>query len=242
MKNGYTKEFDFINYLNNKKFEELNIMMQELIQKLYPNIKNKDLIKASKYGRYAKADIVLSVRNRQRGISIKTGYKNSVHLEPISKFRKYLSLNGVDEKIVEKFLRCIYSDGTNNNTGQSRMSNAEYVDFHQEDIKIINEVFGLLKPKLISRFLIETDIKYKVKVDAFIHGEIEDFIWATSEEVQQFLENEEIESTSVHSSKLYIQSWNKNIKRNEKYEHCREYIQVKWFSMYDDMIAIMARR
>ena len=37
--------------------------MQDVIKQLYPNIKNKDIIKATKYGRYAKADIMLSVRN-----------------------------------------------------------------------------------------------------------------------------------------------------------------------------------
>lgn len=90
--------------------------------------------------------------------------------------------------------------------------------------------------------MIETDVKYRVKVDAFIHGTINGFIWSTSDEVQRFLEDEEIFSTSVHTSKLYIQNWDKNLKRNPKYESCREYIQVKWFSIYDDIINIMTKR
>ena len=36
---GYEIEYDFINYLNKKKYEELNILMQEVIKKLYPKIK-----------------------------------------------------------------------------------------------------------------------------------------------------------------------------------------------------------
>ena len=100
----------------------------------------------------------------------------------------------------------------------------------------------MLKSKLIDRFLIETDINYRVKVDAIIHGTPNDFIWVTSDEVKNYLENEDIISTSLHTGKLYIQSWDKNIVRNTKYEHCRDYIQVKWFSMYDDLINIMSRR
>ena len=41
---GYQNEMDFINYLNNRKFKELNIMMQEFIRTLYPKIKNDDYI------------------------------------------------------------------------------------------------------------------------------------------------------------------------------------------------------
>ena len=242
MTNGYQNEIDFINYLNNKKFEELNIMMQDVIKSIYPNIKSKDIIKASKYGRYAKTDIVITVRNKKRGISLKCGYKNSIHVEPITKFKKFLVSNNVDERTIDMFLRYLYSDGTNNNTGKIRITNAEYIDEHKSDIKILNETFANLKPKIIKRFLIETDIKYNVKVDMFIHGKLNDFIWATAEEVKEFLEKEEIISTIVHSGKIYIQNWDKNIKRNEKYEFCREYIQAKWFSMYDDMIAIIATR
>lgn len=239
---GYEIEIAFVEYLDHKKFEELNPLMQDVIQTLYPDVKPKDIIKAYKYGRYAKADIVISIRNKKRGISIKSGYKNSVHIEPLNIFEKYLLKNGVQSKNIELLYRYIYSDGTNNNTGIKRITNADYIDLHQEDIIELNKIFNYLKPQLIKRFLIETDTKYNVQPSVFIHGNVNDFIWATTEEVQNFLENEIISSSSVHSGKLYIQCWDKNIKRNPKYERCRNFIQVKWFSMYDDMILIMSRR
>lgn len=242
MKAGYQNEFDFINELNNKKLEHLNPIFQDLIMELYPNAKKNEIVKAEKYSRYAKTDIVITIRNKRKGISIKSGYKNSVHIEPITKFKNFLKLNNIDESTIDKFLRYIYSDGTNNNIGENRLSNVEYIDKCEEDIKELNKKFKELKKQLIKRFLIETDVNYRVKVDAFIHGTVNDFIWTTADEVQAFLEKEEIESTSVHTGKLYIQTWDKNLVRNTKYEHCRNYIQVKWFSMYDDMINIMARR
>lgn len=242
MSHGYNNEIEFIESLDNKKFEELNPLLQDVVENLYPNIKPKDIIKATKYGRYAKTDIVVSVRNKKRGISIKTGYKNSVHIEPLNVFKKYLLKNDVVSENIDLLFRYIYSDGTNNNTGIKRISNADYIDEHEEDVKKMNEMFSILKKKLIKRFLIETDVKYQVQPSIFIHGEVNDFIWVTAEEVQNYLEQEEIDSTSVHSGKLYIQCWDKNLKRNEKYEYCRDYIQVKWFSMYDDMIAIMSKR
>ena len=81
-----------------------------------------------------------------------------------------------------------------------------------------------------------------VPVDVFIHGSINDFFWVTSDEVLFYLTQSDANSNYLHVSNLYIQSWNKNLIRNNRYEHCREYIQVKWFSMYNDIINIMSNR
>ena len=240
MKDGYKNEIDFINYLNNKKYKEVNIIMQELIKKLFPKVNQENIIRAYKYGKYAKTDVVIKIEGIEKGISIKCGSKNSVHLEEIKEFTKYIQKLGFIEN--DKLLRYLYSDGTNNNTGTKRESASEYKENHVEDIKRVNKELEKIKEKLINRFLIKTDINYRVKVDAFILGTINDFIWATQEEVVEYLVNEKQDSTGVHVSNLFIQNWNKNLKYNEKYEHCRNYIQVKWFSMFDDILKIMCTR
>ena len=51
-----------------------------------------------------------------------------------------------------------------------------------------------------------------------------------------------LKENGLSVSNLYIQSWNKNIKRNPKYEYCRHYFQVKWYNIYDDIIEIMNKR
>ena len=209
---------------------------------MFPNIKDNDIIYAKKYGRYAKTDIVISVNDIRKGISIKHGYNNSVHIESINNFSNKLLTYGVSLKNVDIFKRYIYSDGTNNNTGSIRLSSSDYLINHKNDICELNIELNKLKKELIKRFLIQTDINYKVSVDAFIHGTPNDFLWVSSEEVMKFLEEKHIDSNSLHVSNLFIQSWNKNLIRNNKYEHCREYIQVKWFSMYDDIINIMNNR
>lgn len=242
MLNGYENEHIFINNLNDYKFKDLNILLQEVILYLYPNISDNDIIKAYKYGRYAKADIVVSVNDIKYGISLKVGHKNSIHLESIKRFTNYLSNIDVSNEIIDIFLRYIYSDGTNNNTGKVRLSNKIYLNNNQDDIVKLNNFFNTHKSVLIKRFLIDTYVNYKIKANIFIHGTVNDFIWISAEEAQTFLENIINDSKSVHCGNLYIQNWNKNILRNNKYEHCREYIQIKWFSLYDDMIRIIANR
>lgn len=240
MNNGYKNEFEFIDYLNNKKYCQINPLMQDMLKSLYPNIQNHDIIKAYKYGRFAKADIVIEVNGILKGISLKCGIKNSVHVEPIEKFIKYLQIKNFKE--IDKLLRYLYSDGTNNNTGSKRQSSAQYKINNCMNINLINEELKNIKSNLIIRFLIKTDINYKVNVDLFITGNINDFIWATKDEVINYLLENDIYSSSIHVSNLFIQNWNKNLNYNPKYEYCRNYIQVKWYSMYDDIIKIMQLR
>ena len=51
-----------------------------------------------------------------------------------------------------------------------------------------------------------------------------------------------LKDNGLSVSNLYIQSWNKNIIKNPKYEYCRHYFQVKWYNMPDDIIEIMNNR
>lgn len=238
--NGYINEQNFIKELNNKKYKDINIILQDFIKSIFPTIKDNDVITAQKYGYYAKTDIVIEVNNIKKGISIKFGNKNSIHTEPINKFMTFLS--NLEYKESDKFLEYIYSDGTKNNTGNIRLSNEEYIKTHLNDVLAINKELEKIKDKLIIRSLIKTDVNYKVTVDAFILGETNDFLWATTEEIINYLQNISNKSNSVHISNLYIQSWNKNIKKNPKYEHCRNYIQIKWYSMFDDFIKITQNR
>ena len=88
MTEGYQNEINFINEINNKKVKELNPLLYDLVKTLYPTIKDNEVITAKKYGRYAKTDIVITIRNKNKGLSIKMGYKNSVHVEHLNTFKR----------------------------------------------------------------------------------------------------------------------------------------------------------
>ena len=242
MIDGFKNEQIFISNINGRPFKIQNLLLQDLLKELYPKIKDDDIVYAYKYGKYAKTDMVLEVNGKKKGISIKKGIKNSVHLEHVNKFlNKYWYL---PSKFKYEFLKYIYADGTTNNSGIKRLSAKEHIENNYENVYYLKEKLNKMKFKLLIRFLIIADIKYKIPVDAFIHGEYEDFIWATAEEVLEHLMNKELnlKENGLSVSNLYIQSWNKNIIRNPKYEYCRHYFQVKWYNMPDDIIEIMNKR
>ncbi len=98
MKAGYQNEYDLIKEINHKHFYELNPLWQELIEELYPEVDSNDLVIAYKYGRYAKVDMVIEIKGVKKRISIKSGAKNSVHVEPIQSFIHFLKKNGFKEE------------------------------------------------------------------------------------------------------------------------------------------------
>ncbi len=242
MINGYQNEVIFIESVNGIPFKLQNLIMQDLIKELYPKIKDNDIVSAYKYGKYAKTDMVLEVNGKKKGISIKKGVKNSVHLEHVNKFiNKYWYFS---PRFKKEFLKYIYADGTTNNSGEYRLNAKDYIEKNYEDVYYLKNRLNKMKLKLLIRFLVIADINYKVPVDAFIHGTIDDFMWATTDEVLEHLMTKELnlKENGLSVSNLYIQSWNKNIVRNPKYEHCRHYYQVKWYNMPDDLIEIMNKR
>ena len=77
-----------------------------------------------------------------KGISIKKGIKNSVHLEGISSFIHFLIENKVPREIVIEYLKYQYADGTTNGKGTLRQSIEQYKKENQDKIDKINEVLN----------------------------------------------------------------------------------------------------
>jgi len=207
---------------------------------LYADIKSDENVMAYKYRRYAKVDVVVNVDGIEKGISIKSGKCNSVHVEPIDKFILFLEKQCFKES--DKLLRYLYSNGTNDNTVKIRQPSEQYKIINKENIDIINKSLEEYSDDLTGRFLIKADVNYRVDVNKFIFGYLNDFLWATKDEILNHLIKTNIKSDSVHINNLFIQSWNKNLKYNPRYEYCRNYIQVKWYSIFDDMINILVKR
>ena len=86
MINGFQNEQIFISNINGRPYKIQNLLLQDLLKELFPKIKDEDIVYAYKYGKYAKTDMVLEVNGKRKGISIKKGINNSVHLEHVNKF------------------------------------------------------------------------------------------------------------------------------------------------------------
>ena len=87
---GIANENEFIEYFHNKRINELNPMAYLLITKLFPNAKENDIIKTTYRLDKTKSDLLISINDITKKISIKNGKCNSVHLESIETFTNFL--------------------------------------------------------------------------------------------------------------------------------------------------------
>ena len=153
---GYKNEYEFVDYFDGKRINELDPISLELFEKLYGKIPGNAFVKCYINLNKQKSDIIVSINGIKRYISIKKGVKNSVHVEPISTFINFLKENGINYDLVKKVLLYQYGDGTMNGTGTKRISSEEYNANHKNDIQEINDFFNKEKfiKKAIDRFVL----------------------------------------------------------------------------------------
>ena len=228
--NGYYNEFDFIKILNNKYVFEINVKMKGLLNRIFGKINENDYIYCYKSFKTDKADIVIVINNIKKYISIKSGKNNSVHLEHIKEFEKFLEDCMIPQKIIEIYKNYHYamdSDG-------KRLNAKEYQKNNEEDILIFNNYINKndIVKKAINRFLFKGIHDYNNYVDGVIYGTSDNFYVFTRQEIIDFLMEKMCENFNcIHFSSLCLQPWTRNLNYNSKYEYRRDYVQVKWYRL-----------
>ena len=236
--NGFDNEFAFVLELNNKTIKELSPIYRDLIDAIFPNENENMIIKCWRNHLQQKADILVKINNKIKGISIKKGIKNSVHVEPISEFISFLITNNISRENVMEYLKFHYADGTTNGKGLKRISTVEYKAKNQFKIDKLNRELNneQFLRKAIDRFVLQGKNSL-FPISALIYGEIDDFFFLTSADILNIiLRKKDIYSSTVHFSVLTIQPKNRCLNYNPCYEKDRFCIQVKWYSLFDDII------
>ena len=239
--NGYQNEYNFVLEFNNKKVKELNPLLHDLVLSIFYNIDEEDIIKSWCNHYNQKTDIFLKIKDAIKGISIKMGSRNSVHVESIWEFEKFLLDHNIPRDIICKYLEFQYADGTINNSGSKRLSSEEYKKNNQIKIDKINKYFN--EPKIvldaIERFVLRGN-NSDYSISAIILGEPNNFLWITKKNILEILYSKiNNYCSSPHFSELVCQPMNRCINRNEKYEKYRRYVQIKWYSLFDNIIEQM---
>ena len=241
---GFANEKEFYEYLNHKKVKELNPVFRDLFNVLFDNLKEEDIIKATLNITKQKSDLYIRINGITKGISIKKGVKNSVHIEPLKEFIKFLKEHKIPQNIIDEVLKYHYADGTIDGTGKHRISSAEYKEKHQDKLDLINKYFSkeAIVKAAIDRFILIGNNNDE-SIDAIIYGVIDDFVWITKEEIIKIiLKHKDIKRTGLSFGPLFYQPMNRCLNYNQKYEYARHYIQIKWYHLSDAIIEIMGER
>lgn len=234
--NGIKNEMIFVNYINNKKVKELNLLFQEMLYDIFEDVDSDDIVHCEKNNKPEKADIFIEIRNIEKRASLKIGDKNSVHMEPISEFIHFLIMNNVPRDYIMMYLKYQYADGTTNGKGSNRKSVEEYKKTNQKDIDLLNNLFNKddeLLYKFIERFILRGR-NSKYDIDLLIYGKTNDFFYLKREDIIKIIYGyRNILTTGLHIGPLYVQPQSRNLNYNPKYEGCRYCVQIKWFNLFD---------
>ena len=97
---GLDNEYEFVKIFNGKTIKELDPVSQELLYTLFKKIPDNEIIKAWRNHYKQKSDIFIKVSGVMKGISIKKGMKNSIHVERISDFITFLKDIGINDDMI----------------------------------------------------------------------------------------------------------------------------------------------
>lgn len=232
--NGFDNEKELIESINSKSFNGLSENLKNALIKINGgNIPNS--LCAEKYGGADKADLSITIDNKQYFLSVKKGTGNSVHQEPIEDFIIFLRTNFEDDKSVFNDLRhFIWGDGSLDGTGKvnNRISASKYKKDYPEKVKNIQDYFNKHKKELLERFLITGAVSNK-KTDYLFYGNINNCNVVSNIDMIRFAMN--VNKRPISIGVLTFQAWNRNINGGNKSEHKRGQIQLKWGGLKDDI-------
>ena len=198
--NGYQNEYDFVCYLNHKKIKELDPLTREFIDSIFYKIHEEDEIKAWRNHFLQKADILIKIQNVVKGVSIKMGARNSVHVEQISSFISFLKKQEIPSRIIQNYLLYHFGDGSCNNSGTFRKDGEEIKKEYQFEIQEMNRYFNQKKVLMaaIDRFVLKGN-NSEYPIDAIIYGTPENFLWLTKLQIiDRLLKNKNEDCSAPH--------------------------------------------
>ncbi len=241
MQPGFQNEIDFTKYFNHKQIKDLPINTQKFLYYLYNDMIN-DYSKIecwrSKY--LEKSDIKLRINGIIKGISIKTGHSCSMHQENKVQFYQHLISIGIEEPIIKKLDNFLL--GLHN--GQ-KVNSKTYIKYHSNDISQINERINryYIKINLLMRFITRGTEKQIYDCNALIHGTPDNFLWATSDEILQYLLNTDVTTKDyINIGKLNLKCYDRNLQNISSRKSKENDIQIKWLTIEEDMLAIKLKR
>ena len=225
--------YKIINSLNGRQFNELNKNMKDLLCFLYGNsFKDNEVIVAYK-GKYpSKANLVIQVGEVKKGINIKSGDTNLLHVETIESFITFLESLHLDKETTNFIKFYHYGDNTLDGSGNKKMNSEEIKFRFHNEISFYNETLNkdeiIVKIAERAMFLNMDESLYDA---AYIYyGDEFQGIYASKEEVITYLlANKEEYLKNLHFSSLSFHPlWRNGLDNNDER---MKLMAIRWFNM-----------
>lgn len=244
---GFVNEKEIRDALNAKRFDDINPNLRHLLSDMFKghNLRGR-WVHAHTFPQRMKPDFYVTIDGIDGGkyVSVKKGSGNSIHQESLENFVEFLANVGITQKGIEQFKEYHFSDGTTNNTGKTRYTAKEYSKMNPNLVKDINSCINNKKviKSAIKRFILKGNYPEAPEVDYLYHGTERNGVWASKDEIIDYINTKLDEKTCVSFGPLTYQAWNKNLTKDLTKEYKRMQIQIKWGNMEYALTEITSRR
>lgn len=233
MQKGFENEKKFAKIIDNKRVNQLSSIFKDILYSLFTDVNENDYVECWQSKYYEKADIKLRINDEIKGISIKSGKYCSMHQEATNTFYPFLKKIGIDNRIIDKFE--MYMQGF---VKGKRVDAITYIFNNYKDIQKISEKFNeyYIKTNLILRFIFLGTEKQSYGCDAIIYGTPDNFLWATKNEILEYLINyQKGDTVYIKFSAFNIKNYDRNLRNNHSRISKQKDIQVKWYTIKEDL-------
>lgn len=241
---GYFREDEMIHFLNNQKVSNLNKSQHELLRVLFGVVEPDEIIKCDYAIEYTKPDFVITYKEKNKYVSMKSGKSEVLHSEMISTLIPFLRSIGVSENTLRTILLYHFGDGTVNGTGKERYS-IEKLNFWLADrIKQANKELNS-NEEIINKFvdrIIFQGVKNDVPAaDCIYHGNFEYGIAVNKKQILKYIKKKYVTWAfydRLHIGPLFLRPHARYIGKEIKNEIRHMKMDVYWPKLSADLAYI----
>ena len=215
---GFEQERKIVKIINNRKFKELPNVYQSLIEKIFgkkfDDITLMECIKKEGKGIDKKTDLIFTINNQKKNLSVKMGLANAIHQEPLSDFINFLNkiknLTEYEINLIKYFHWC---DGTYDNSGlvKDRTRKDIFVKKHKDKYCEYLKLLRNFKKEIFSRAWIGSINKPEYLI-YFENENSKPKIYKLEDMLSKHLDFNE---TGGDIGLLSLQNWNACLKGND---------------------------
>lgn len=239
MNDGFINEKALKEYINKNNYATYNRNIQSFLEFVFGSKLNPNLpFIAEKKAGQVKPDLYIRHNGIEKYISVKKGSGISVHQEKIEVFFPFIhSILGSTALNHLKIFH--YGDDTTNDTGKIRYRASECKTRYAKEISALNIFLNKWSnlSLFLDRFLFTGNVG-TIAVDVVYHGTIDSGLWASRDEIIEYIKNNTFSPNAVHFGPLTYQVWGRNEKRTAVHPDRRYIMQIKWGSITKDLEAI----
>ena len=236
---GQMLEEKIVQILNENKIEHLPQNLKNLVQFIFPNCQDNDIVRAEVIEGTMKPDFSVTVGEQTHYVSMKSGVNNIFHQEYIKNYIGILRDYGFSDTVLRAVLFFQYGDGTYNGTGKERMSYTALRMKLEKAFILANEELNRNRKtviELLDRFLFKGSHEEYIPADYLYDGDVNNGIIVSRSQVMKHLEVKNWDYIeALHIGPVLFRPHARYYKANVKKESYRARVEFYWPNLLNDL-------